>query len=94
MAAITQRRRFVAMQRQAQVDLSLRRLGRLAALEREHGYELNPAGLRLLRLSTFSVYCDCRALGIEDRARLLLGHRRTPGTPARATTELAATATG
>jgi hypothetical protein len=92
-AAINQRRRFVAMHRQAQVDLSLRRLGRLAALEREYGDQLNPAGLRLLRASTFSAYCDCRALGLEDRARLILGQRRPAGVPARARTDLATTAT-
>ena len=89
MAAINQRRRFVAMHRQAQVDLSLRRLGRLAALEREYGDQLNPAGLRLLRASTFSAYCDCRALGLEDRARLILGRLRRSGARALAAADLA-----
>ena len=78
MAATNPRRRLAAMHRQAQVELSLRRLSRLTTLEREYGHQLNAAGLRLLRASTFTAYCDCRALGIEDRARLILGQLRSP----------------
>ena len=80
------------MQRAARVELSLRRLSRLAALEREYGRQLNPAGLRLLRASTFSVYCDCRALGMADRAGLILGQRRRPEGSAIVPADLAAAA--
>ena len=92
MAATNQRRRLAAMHRQAQVDLSLRRLSRLTTLEREYGHQLNAAGRRLLRASTFSVYCDCRALGLEDRAGLILGQLRPPGAPDPAPVSLAAPA--
>jgi hypothetical protein len=92
-AANNQRRRLAAMHRQAQVDLSLRRLSRLTALEREYGQQLNDAGRRLLRASTFTVYCDCRALGLEERARLILGELRAARLPAPAAPKLAATAT-
>jgi hypothetical protein len=66
------------MHRQAQVELSLRRLRRMTALEREYGQQLNAAGQRLLRASTFTAYCDCRALGVEERARLILEEVRGP----------------
>jgi hypothetical protein len=63
-----QRRRLPALRHDAQVDLALARLARFARLEREYGGQLNDAGLRLLRASAFSAYCDCRSLGIADRA--------------------------
>jgi hypothetical protein len=66
------RRRLPALRHDAQVELALRRLSRFARLEREYGAQLNQAGLRLLRASTFSAYCDCRALGIADRASAAL----------------------
>jgi hypothetical protein len=77
------------MHRQAQVDLALRRLGRLANLEREYGHQLNAAGRRLLRVSTFSVYCDCRALGLADRAGLILGQLGSAGRSSPAPADLA-----
>ena len=92
MAATNQRGRLAAMHRPAQVELSLRRLSRLTALEREYGHQLNAAGRRLLRASTFSVYCDCRALGIEDRAGQILDQLRPAGVPAPAHLAAAATA--
>jgi hypothetical protein len=81
------------MHRQAQVELALRRLSRLAALEREYGHQLNAAGRRLLRFSTFSAYCDCRALGLVERAGLILGQLPPPARPAPSPADLAATAT-
>jgi hypothetical protein len=84
MAAVsTQRKRLAQIQRQAQVELALRRLDRLAQLEREYGAQLNDAGLRLLRASTFSAYCDCRALGLTDRANQLLRAMPPPESIAR-----------
>ena len=62
------RRRLPALRHEAQVELALHRLRRFARLEHEYGAQLNDAGLRLLRASTFSAYCDCRMLGVADRA--------------------------
>ena len=66
------------MQKQAQVELAIRRLSRLSALQREYGSQLNQAGVRLVRSSMFSAYCDCRALGLGDRARDILTNPLPP----------------
>lgn len=66
------RRRLPSLCHDAQVELALARLLRFARLEREFGAQLNDAGLRLLRASAFSAYCDCRTLGIADRAESAL----------------------
>jgi hypothetical protein len=60
------------------IELSLRRLSRLTTLQREYGGQLNEAGLRLLRATTFSAYCDCRALGVGDRALALIQSAAPP----------------
>ena len=73
------RRRLVGLRHDAQVDLALERLARLVRLDREYGPQLNEAGLRLLRASAFSAYCDCRALGIVARAdKILAGITSVP----------------
>ena len=66
------RRRLPSLRHDAQVELALARLVRFARLEREYGAQLNDAGIRLLRASAFSAYCDCRALGIAERATAAL----------------------
>lgn len=66
------RRRLPALRHDAQVELALGRLVRFARLEREFSAQLNEAGLRLLRASTFSAYCDCRTLGVAERAAAAL----------------------
>lgn len=76
------RRRLPSLRHDAQVELALRRLSRFARLEREYGPQLNEAGQRLLRASTFSAYCDCRALGIADRAASALKDACTAASPA------------
>lgn len=83
MAALSgHRKRIVPLQRQALVELSLRRLSRLTTLQREYGGQLNDAGLRLLRSTTFSAYCDCRSLGVADRALALIQSLSPPALPA------------
>ena len=83
------RRRLPALRHDAQVELALRRLSRFARLEREYGGQLNEAGLRLLRASTFSAYCDCRTLGIADRAAAALTDTFVEPTVAEETPEAA-----
>lgn len=83
MATINQqRRRLTAIQRQAQLELAVKRLSRLTRLQREYGPQLNEAGMRLLRASTFSAYIDCRALGLVEQAREILhGPAPSPDLP-------------
>lgn len=61
------------MTSQDAIDLSLRRLNRLVSLEIEYSYRLNEKGIRLIRRSTYSVYCDCVNLGLTNRAKDILG---------------------
>jgi hypothetical protein len=60
------------LRKDAQIELALNRLARFVDLERRFGPELNDAGQRLVRLSTFSVFCEARRLGVERRAGTVL----------------------
>ena len=88
MAVSPTRRRLTGLRHDAQVELALRRLARFVRLEHEYGGQLNAAGLRLLRASTFLAYCDCRRLGVADRAAELLAGP-APEAPAPALTPTA-----
>jgi hypothetical protein len=83
-------RRLTTLGLRAQTELALQRLGRFAALEREYAGQLNEAGVRLVRASTFSAYCDCRDLGVGKRADEILNQA---GIPARALEQREAVAT-
>jgi len=72
-----QRRRLATLPQRIQIELSLDRLTRFAGLEREYAGQLNAAGVRLLRSSTFAAYCDCRALGVGKRADQILAKSPT-----------------
>jgi hypothetical protein len=72
------RRRLGVLSQRAQVELALQRLSRFAALEREYAGQLNEAGVRLVRASTFTAYCDCRALGMAKRADQILDRAGLP----------------
>lgn len=68
------RRRLKEVSSLQQEDMALRRLTRLTDIEREHGYKLNEQGLRLLRGSIFKAYCQCKELGILDKAGLIVNN--------------------
>ena len=84
------RRRLTTLSQRVQTELALQRLGRFVALEREYAGQLNEAGVRLVRASTFSAYCDCRDLGVGKRADQILSQA---GVPSRALGALEAVAT-
>jgi hypothetical protein len=69
---------LTTLSQRAQTELALQRLGRFAALEREYAGQLNEAGVRLVRASTFSAYCDCRDLGVGKRAEHILAQAGLP----------------
>jgi hypothetical protein len=77
-SVVNTRRRLGTLGHRDQIELALRRLGRFAALEREYAGQLNEAGVRLVRASTFSAYCDCRALGVGKRADRILTEAGVP----------------
>ncbi len=79
----TTRKRLVGLRHDAQVELALRRLARFVRLEREYGAQLNHAGVRLLRASTFSAYCDCRRLGVAAQAAAILAAEPADDPPPR-----------
>jgi hypothetical protein len=69
---VSQRRRLATLSQRGQIELAVQRLERFASLEREYRGQLNGAGIRLVRASTFSAYCDCRTLGVGKRADQIL----------------------
>jgi hypothetical protein len=69
---VSQRRRLATLTQRAQIELAVQRLERFASLERDYRGQLNDAGVRLVRASTFSAYCDCRSLGVGKRADQIL----------------------
>jgi hypothetical protein len=77
-ASNAHRRRLTTLSPRAQTELALQRLGRFAALEREYAGQLNEAGIRLVRASTFWAYCDCRDLGVGKRADQILTQAGIP----------------
>ncbi len=73
------------LRKEAQIELVLNRLARFVDLERRFGAELNDAGQRLVRLSTFSMFCEARRLGVERRAASVLRDGSAALSSARAT---------
>jgi hypothetical protein len=71
---VSQRRRLATLTQRAQIELALQRLERFASLECDYRGQLNEAGVRLVRASIFSSYCDCRTLGVGKRADQILSH--------------------
>lgn len=65
-------RRIVSIRREFQEENALRRLARLVMLEKDYVERLNENGVRLLRNCIFSCFCDCRELGLTDKARRIL----------------------
>ena len=65
-------RRIVSTRREFQEETALRRLARLIMLEKDHVERLNDNGVRLLRNCIFSCYCDCRELGLTEKAQRIL----------------------
>ena len=65
-------------------DLAAYFLGRLAALLTRQAAAASPATRAALARAAFSVYLDCRDLGLEREARRLLARPRvTPAVPER-----------
>ncbi|MBM4416876.1 MAG: hypothetical protein FJ033_00955 [Chloroflexi bacterium] len=69
------RRRLAVLNQRAQIELAIERLTRFATFERIYAGQLNEIGERLLRASTFTAYCDCRALGVGKRADQIIAAR-------------------
>ncbi len=70
--------RIVSTRREFQEESALRRLARLIMLEKDHVERLNDNGVRLLRNCIFSCYCDCRELGLIEKAQRILRQSASP----------------
>ena len=62
----------MSVRREFLEETALRRLARLIMLEKDHVERLNDNGVRLLRNCIFSCYCDCRELGVTEKAQRIL----------------------
>jgi hypothetical protein len=77
------RKRLLPITAEANRELCLRRLRRVATLEREYSHQLNAQGLAMLRTCTFILYCECLAIGLNEEARNIMRDVSIPSTKER-----------